>query len=129
MDGVVRWIGGEEMEGEIGGKSFGIHSDEHAGPMQMVLISHAACSFIDVIAGLKERMSNVRSAWVEVDADRAEEKPRVFTAIRMKYVIEGDVPNKLVTRIIEQSHEKLCSVGAMITGSGATLNWSLDIRE
>ena len=97
--------------------------------MQMVLISHGACSFIDVIAGLKDRMADVRSAWVEVEADRAEDMPRVFTAVRMKYVIEGDVPEKLVNRLIVQSHEKLCSVGAMITGSGATLDWALDIRE
>jgi uncharacterized OsmC-like protein len=46
----------------------------------------------------------------------------------MKYVIEGNVPKKLVNRLIEQSHEKYCSVGAMITGSGATLDWDLDIR-
>jgi putative redox protein len=96
--------------------------------MQMVLISHGACSLIDVIAGLKDRMVNVRSSWVEVDADRAEDAPRVFTAVRMKYVIEGNVPEKLVNRLIEQSHEKYCSVGAMITGSGATLDWDLDIR-
>ena len=128
MHGTVRWLKGEQMEGEIGGKRFGIHSDKHAGPMQMVLISHGACSLIDVIAGLKDRMVNVRSSWVEVDADRAEDAPRVFTAVRMKYVIEGNVPEKLVNRLIKQSHEKYCSVGAMITGSGATLDWDLDIR-
>ena len=128
MQGTVRWITGEEMVGEIGGKSFGIHSEAHAGPMQMVLISHGACSFIDVIAGLKDRMDNVRSAWVALEADRADGLPRVFTAVRMKYVIEGDVPEKLVNRLIEQSHEKYCSVGAMITGAGVALAWTFDIR-
>jgi uncharacterized OsmC-like protein len=47
----------------------------------------------------------------------------------MKYVIEGDVPEKLVRRLIEQSHEKYCSVGVMITRSGASLDWSLDLRK
>jgi uncharacterized OsmC-like protein len=46
----------------------------------------------------------------------------------MRYVIEGDVPPKLVERIIEQSHAKLCTVGAMVTGAGASLDWELDIR-
>ena len=66
--------------------------------------------------------------WIELDSDRREEAPRKFTAIRMQYVIEGDVPRKLVERIIDKSHEKNCSVGAMVTGAGATLDWELDIR-
>ena len=43
----------------------------------------------------------------------------------MKYVIQGDVPRQLVERIIEKSHEKNCSVGAMVTGQVRLLigNW------
>ena len=73
-------------------------------------------------------MENVRDMWIELDADRREEPPRMFTAVRMKYVIQGDVPRQLVERIIEKSHEKNCSVGAMVTGSGATLDWELVIH-
>ena len=99
------------------------------GPMEMVLHSHACCSLIDVIDGLKDRINKVNSAIVEVDADRADEAPRVFTSIRMKYTIVGDVPEELVRRLIEKSHERYCSVGMMITRSGASLDWSMDVRQ
>jgi len=39
------------------------------------------------------------------------------------------VPEKLVRRLIESSHEKYCSVGIMITRSGATLDWTLEMTE
>ena len=47
----------------------------------------------------------------------------------MKYVIQGDVPEKRVRRLIAPSHEKYWSGGVMITRSGATLDWDLDLRQ
>ena len=105
-----------------------MHTADSPNPVQMVLLAHGGCTLLDVITGLKHRMENVRDMWIELDSDRREEAPRKFTAIRMRYVIEGDVPQKLVERIIEKSHEKNCSVGAMVTGAGASLDWELDIR-
>ena len=96
--------------------------------MEMVLNAHACCSLIDVIVGLKDRVGNVESATVEVEGIRADDPPRVFTSVRMNYVIEGDVPEELVRRLIEQSHERYCSVGVMITRSGASLDWSMEVR-
>ena len=46
----------------------------------------------------------------------------------MHYVIEGDVPEKLVKRLIHQSHEKYCSVGATILGGETTLDWTMKIH-
>ena len=129
MRGTVRWKGGEDLEAENQhGIKFPMHTSESANPVQMVLLSHGGCTLIDVITGLKHRMENVRDMWIELDADRREDPPRIFTAVRMKYVIEGDVPRKLVERIIEKSHEKNCSVGGMVTGAGATLDWELEIH-
>ena len=96
--------------------------------MEMVLHSHAACSLIDVIDGLKDRSDNVECATVEIDSVRSDERPRVFTSVNMNYIVKGDVPEKLVRRLIEQSHEKYCSVGIMITRSGATLSWTLEMQ-
>jgi len=108
---------------------FGIYGEASPSPMEMVLHSHAACSLIDVIDGLKDRKEKLDYATVEIEAERAEEKPKVFTAVNMNYIIKGDVPEKLVRRLIESSHEKYCSVGIMITRSGATLDWTLEFAE
>ena len=129
MRGVVRWKGGEDLEGENEqGVTIPIHTADSPNPVQMVLLAHGGCTLLDVITGLKHRMENVRDMWIELDADRSEESPRKFTAVRMRYVIEGDVPQQLVERVIEQSHQKYCSVGAMVTGAGASLDWELEIR-
>ena len=129
MKGVVRWITGEEIEGETdNGKITQFHSDTAASPMQIVLQAHGACSLIDVIDGLKHRMNDVRAMWIELESERSSERPKVFTSVNMKYVVEGDVPEKLLRRLIHQSHEKYCSVGVMITRSGTKLDWSLDLR-
>ena len=96
--------------------------------MEMVLHGHAACSMIDVVGGLKDRVENLEELTVAIEAERAPESPKVFTSVNMRYIVRGDVPEKLVRRIIENSHEKLCSVGIMITRAGATLDWTLEMN-
>ena len=55
--------------------------------MQIVLQAHGACSLIDVIDGLKHRMENVRSMWIELESERSSERPKVFTSVNMKYIV------------------------------------------
>jgi len=128
MNGEVRWTAGEGYVGTTsGGKSFEIYGETSPSPMEMVLHAHAACSLIDVKEGLKHRIENVEFLTVEIESERASTSPKVFTSIVMKYIVKGDVAEKLVSRLIESSHEKYCSVGKMITKSGATLDWSLEM--
>ena len=130
MKGTVRWVEDTTMEGITeGGKKFGIYGKDYPSPMEMLLHAHAACSFVDVIGGLKERMEDVDEAWIEIDGTRRDESPRTFESVHMKYVINGNVPKKLVNRIIEYSHQKLCSVGIMLTGYGMKLTWELEINK
>ena len=130
MNGEVRWT---EEDGYVGttskGKVFGIYGESSPSPMEMVLHSHAACSLIDVIDGLKDRSDNVEYATVEIDSARSEESPRVFTSINMNYIVKGSVPEKLVRRLIQSSHDRYCSVGIMITRSGASLSWTLEMKQ
>ena len=128
MNGEVRWTAVEGYVGTTsGGKSFEIYGETSPSPMEMVLHAHAACSLIDVKEGLKHRIENVEFLTVEIESERANSSPKVFTSIVMKYIVKGDVAEKLVSRLIESSHEKFCSVGKMITKSGATLDWSLEM--
>ena len=112
-----------------GGKTFGIYDSESPSPMEMVLHGHAACSLIDVIDGLKHRKENLEFIKVEIEAERADESTKVFTSVRMRYIVKGEVPEELVRRLIESSHEKHCSVGIMITRSGTELVWSLEMNS
>ena len=129
MNGEVSWTeSGGYVGTTAGGKSFKIYGDSSPSPTEMVIHAHAACSLIDVIDGLKHRIANVEYATVEIEVEMAENVPKVFTSVNMKYIIKGDVPEALVRRLIESSHETYCRIGIMITRSGASLDWSLDIR-
>jgi len=122
------WTESSGYTGTTGaGKTFGIYDSESPSPMEMVLHGHAACSLIDVVDGLKHRRKNLEFIKVEIEADRADESPKVFTSIRMRYIVKGEVPEELVRRLIESSHEKHCSVGIMITRSGTELMWNLEM--
>ena len=129
MNGEVHWTAGDGYVGTTsGGKSFQIYGESSPSPMEMVLHAHAACSLIDVKEGLKHRIENVDYMTIEIESQRAQESPKVFTSITMKYIVKGTVPEKLVQRLIESSHEKHCSVGNMITRSGTSLKWTLEMQ-
>ena len=129
MKGEVSWTHGDGYVGTTpSGKRFSIYNESAPSPMEMVLHGHAACSMIDVVGGLKDRVENLEELAVAIEAERAPESPKVFTSVNMRYIVRGDVPEKLVRRIIENSHEKLCSVGIMITKAGATLDWTLEMK-
>ena len=87
--------------------------EDGPSPMQVTLQMIGACSLVDVIVGLKDRQFT--KAWVELDSTRAETTPRVFETVEMIYNVEGDVPEKLLERIVAKSHEKYCSVSNMFT--------------
>ena len=128
VKGEVTWTEDGGYVGTTGGgKQFGIYNSDSPSPMEMVLHGHAACSLIDIIDGLKHRKENVDFIRIELEADRADQSPKVFTSVSMRYIVSGDVPEALVSRLIESSHKKFCSVGIMITRSGASLEWSLEM--
>ena len=66
---------------------------------------------------------------VELDADRAEEEPRVFTRIHMHFVVRGrGVDPRKVERAIDLSVEKYCSASAMLAKT-ATITHDFEIIE
>ena len=109
MQGTVEWTGGKNMVGiNSNGQRIEMNWEEGPSPMQLALQMVGACSIVDVVIGLKER--EFSKAWVDMDSTRNDESPRYFTSIHMVYHVVGDVPKKLVERVVHKSHEKYCSV-------------------
>lgn len=109
MQGIVEWTGGKNMVGiNSNGQRIEMNWEEGPSPMQLALQMVGACSIVDVVIGLKER--EFSRVWVEMDSTRNDESPRYFTSINMIYHVEGNVPKKLVERVVHKSHEKYCSV-------------------
>ena len=109
MQGRVEWSGGKNMVGiNSSGQRVEMNWEDGPSPMQLALQMVGACSIVDVVIGLKER--DFTKVWVEMDSTRNDESPRYFTSIHFVYHVEGNVPKKLVERVVHKSHEKYCSV-------------------
>jgi len=70
---------------------------------------------MDVASILQKMRVKVDEFWMELEAEQSPEHPRVFTSIRLTYVLVGDdVPREAVDRAIELSQSTYCSVSAML---------------
>ena len=127
MRGSVHWLSGTKLDCKNErGQSIDVDWEEGPSPMQIFLQMIGACSIVDVVVGLKNR--DFGKVWVDLDADRRDEYPRSFTNVRMVYHVEGDVPEKLVRRTIQKSHEKYCSVSNSLS-KDVEISWDLILHE
>jgi putative redox protein len=84
-------------------------------PMETVLAGTGACTAYDVVLILKRGRHAVSGCRVQLSAERAGSDPKVFTRIRMHFVISGrDLDARAVERAVALSHEKYCSATAML---------------
>ena len=84
-------------------------------PMETVLAGTGACTAYDVVLILKRGRHDVRGCRVKVSSERAQTDPKVFTKINLHFIVRGrGVPETVVQRAIELSHEKYCSATIML---------------
>ena len=85
-------------------------------PMETVLI-------------LKRGRHDVRGCQVRLDAERAPTDPKVFTHIKVHFVVTGRaLPPAAVERAVALTHEKYCSATAMLART-ASITTSFEIVE
>jgi putative redox protein len=82
-----------------------------ATPLELLLMSVAACTAVDVISILQKKRQDVSDYKVEIEGDRREDFPKGFTAFRVHHIVYGrSVSEEAVRRSIELSDTKYCSV-------------------
>lgn len=87
-------------------------------PMELVLFSLGSCSGCDVVSILNKKQVVLQGFEINIDAERSETYPKVFTKIHLEYVFYGKDINPLhVERAITLSKEKYCPVYAMLKPS------------
>jgi putative redox protein len=108
---------------EAGGRNLGIR------PMELMLIGLGSCSAFDVLTILRRGREQVVDCVVELEGQRAETDPKVFTAVELVYKITG---NKLdpakVQRAVDLSADKYCSASKMFAHT-AKLTHRIEIIE
>lgn len=97
-------------------------------PTEVVLVALGGCTGMDVVSILKKMQQPLESFSMSIEAERAGEHPKVFTAIRMLYRFTGQglEPEK-VRRAIDLSHRKYCTVGNMLNRT-ATITYQMEIN-
>lgn len=137
MDASVTWHRGLTFTGTADtGFEVPLGADRAVGgdndgflPLELMLISLAGCTAMDVISILQKMRQQVTSFETRVHAERATEHPRVFTSIHVEYVLTGRGIEKVAAeRAIELSETRYCPAQAML-GKAVPLARSLKVLE
>jgi len=89
-------------------------------PMEMLLLGAGGCTSFDVVSILKKSRQAITDCYVELEAERAETDPKVFTKIHMHFVVTGkDIKPEAVEKAIKLSAEKYCSASIMLGATAA----------
>jgi len=108
---------------DAGGRDLGIR------PMEMLLLGLGGCTAFDVILILKKSRQQVLDCEVEIDSDRAETIPKVFTRIHVHFVISGkNLDPVKVKKAVDLSADKYCSASEML-GKVAEMTHDFEIVE
>ena len=81
---------------ELGGRKLGMR------PMEMLLIGMGGCTSFDVVTILKKSRQAISDCYAEIEAERAETIPKVFTKIHIHFVLKGkDLDKDQIERAIK----------------------------
>ncbi|MES9943842.1 MAG: OsmC family protein [Candidatus Thiodiazotropha sp.] len=137
MKARVVWVEDSVMLGESG-SGHGVVMDgppEHGGrnlgvrPMEMLLLGMGGCTEFDVLSILRKSRQQVSSCVVELEAERADQDPKVFTRIHAHFIVTGKgLSEKHVARAISLSADKYCSASLMLAKS-AEITHDYEIRD
>lgn len=89
--------------------------DQGVRPMEMLLLGLGGCSGFDVVHILRRSRQEVTGCEVDIEAQRADSEPKVFTRIHLHYQVSGrGLKESVVKRAIELSADKYCSASIML---------------
>lgn len=137
MKARVKWVEDVMFLGESGtGHTVVMDGPEEAGghgtgmrPMELLLLGMGGCTAFDVVEILKKSRQDIRDCVVEVNGERSEEVPKVYTNIHVHFKITGkDVKANFVERAITMSTEKYCSATLMLAKT-ATITHDYEIID
>ena len=123
MKARIKWIGDVGFEGSTdSGHTVVMDGSPESGgqnrgprPMELVLIGTGGCTSFDVVLILRKSRQEVTDCVAEVEAERADTDPKVFTHIHIHFIVSGrNLDPKKVAHAIELSAIKYCSASIML---------------
>ncbi len=138
MKATVKWVDGAMFIGESGsGHSVVMDGPEdHGGrnmgvrPMEMLLLGLGGCTNFDVMSILRKQRLDVHDCIAEIEAERADAIPAVFTKIHVHFKVSGRaLKPSAVERAVSLSAEKYCSASIMLEQAGVEITHSHELIE
>lgn len=100
-----------------------------ASPLELLLISVAACTAVDVVSILEKKRQDLTDYHVEIEGTRRDEFPKGFIAFHINHIVTGrSISEKAVADAIELSDTKYCSVAYTVKPT-AKITTSFEIIE
>jgi len=137
MQGRIKWVEGAMFVAESGsGHSVVLDGPPDAGgrnlgirPMEMLLLGMGGCTAFDVVHILRKARQPVTDCVAELQAERAETDPKVFTHIHVHFIVTGKgLKEAQVKRAVELSAEKYCSASIMLS-KAVEISHDYEVRE
>jgi putative redox protein len=125
MDAKVTWSSGLSFNGTANtGFVVPLGADPSVGgandgfrPMELMAVSLAGCTAMDVISILRKKQQQVTAFEVQVQADQQIDHPHVFTRAVITYHVSGhNLEETSLKRAIELSATRYCPAQAMLSG-------------
>lgn len=99
-------------------------------PMEMLLMGVGGCSSYDVVTILEKSRQDVTACHTELEAERVDAVPAIFTKIHLHFVVTGrNLKENQVKRAVSLSAEKYCSASILMEKAGVEITHSYEIRE
>ena len=114
-----------------GATAFG-GSEAASSPMELFLISLGGCTGMDVASLLKKMRVKIDKFEIVIEAERAEEHPKIYTKIDLVYKFWGkdlDSSKAKIEKAINSSQDNYCSVSAMIKAANIPLKHSYELIQ
>jgi len=93
---------------EVGGGESGFK------PINFLLVALGGCMGFDIVSILQKKKADLKGFTVELEGERAEEHPKRFTKINVRFKYRGNVPPPDFNRAFELSRDKYCSILATL---------------
>jgi len=138
MNGTIAWDGDVRFVAETGsGHTLTLDGPPDAGgknagprPMELMLLGVGGCASYDVVMILRKARQEVTGCTARLEADRAEAPPKVFTRVKLHFVVQGhNLSPAKVERAVHLSADKYCSASIMLQRGGVTVEHSFEIVE
>lgn len=138
MRASIRWTGDVQFAGtpdsghcvaidgppELGGQNAGVR------PMELMLLGIGGCTSFDVVNILRRGRQAIVDCTTEIEAERAETDPKVFTRIHLHFRITGrGVDRRKVERAIALTATKYCSASIMLERAGVAVTHDYELTE